>query len=164
MRWFQFAAFCPILRLHGDRDPHDIPPLATNTDHGGGFLFTGQPNEMWSYGDEAFKVMKKYLDIRETLKPYLKKLFKEAQDKGTPLMRAMFYEFPQDEKCWDLSDQYMFGSEYLVAPVLKLNQFSRPVYLPKGKWKSLADGKVYDGGQTLQCECPIDTMPVFQKA
>lgn len=163
LRWFQFAVFCPVLRMHGDRDPHDIEPLAKDTDWGGGFLFTGQPNELWSYGEEAFEIMKKYLDLRLSLRPYIKSLMAEAHDTGAPVMRAMFYEFPGDEKCWQLSDQYMFGSEYLVAPVFSEDCKSRSVYLPDGTWKRLGDGKSFSGGQTIECETPIDVIPVFQR-
>lgn len=162
IRWFQFAVFSPVLRMHGDRDPHDIPPLS-DKDYGGGYLFTGQPNELWCYGDEAFGIMKKYLKLRLSLKPYILDLMKEATETGSPLMRTMFYEFPQDEKCWEISDQYMFGSEYLVAPVLNANQFSRNVYLPAGVWKSLGDGEEYRGGQTIKCDAPIEYIPVFKK-
>ena len=160
IRWFQFAVFTPVLRMHGDRDPHDIPPLS-DKDYGGGYLYTGQPNEMWSYGEKAFQIMKKYLKIRLSLKPYLLDLMKEAHQTGAPLMRTMFYEFPSDEKCWDISDQYMFGSKYLVAPVFCEDQFSRKVYLPSGCWENVNDGKEYEGGQTIECSAPIDCIPVF---
>lgn len=162
IRWFQFAVFCPALRMHGDRDPHNIPPL-DDKDFGGGYLYTGQPNELWSYGEEAFAIMKKYLQLRLKLKPYLVQLSKEAHETGAPMMRTMFYEFPQDEKCWNISDQYMFGSEYLVAPVLYADQTSREVYLPKGNWSALYSGKEYAGGTTITCSTPIDCIPVFRK-
>ena len=162
IRWFQFAVFCPVLRMHGDRDPHDIPPLS-DKDFGGGYLFTGQPNEMWSYGEEAFGIMKKFLKLRLSLKPYLMKIMREAHETGAPLMRTMFYEFPEDPKCWELSDQYMFGPDYLVAPVLHADEVSRSVYLPAGKWKNISDGKVYDGSRSIECNAPIDVIPAFQK-
>lgn len=162
IRWFQFSVFCPILRMHGDRDPHDIPPL-DDKDYGGGYLFTGQPNELWSYGEEAFEIMRKQLELRLSLKPYILGLMKEAHETGAPLMRTMFYEFPQDEKCWGISDQYMFGANYLVAPVMHADQYARNVYLPNGNWKNINDGKEYKGGATISCDAPIDYIPVFKK-
>lgn len=162
IRWYQFAVFSPILRMHGDRDPHDIPPLS-DKDYGGGYLFTGRPNELWSYGEEAFRIMKKYLDIRLSLKPYIARLYDEAHETGAPIIRTMFYEFPQDEKCWELEDQYMFGSDYLVAPILYEDQYKRSVYLPEGVWRNLNDQKEYQGGQTIECDAPIDCIPVFQR-
>lgn len=162
IRWFQFAAFCPILRMHGDREPHDIPPL-TDLDHGGGFCFTGRANELWSFGDEAYRIMKKYLDIRLSLRDYIKSVMDEASADGSPVLRTMFYEFPQDKTCWELADQYMFGSKYLVAPVLYQGLTERSVYLPEGKWKYLHDGRLYDGGQSVTVPTPLDIMPVFER-
>lgn len=162
LRWFEFAVFSPILRMHGDRGPHNIPPLS-DKEYGGGSLYTGQPNELWSYGEEAFQVMKKQLELRLSLKPYIEGLMKEASETGAPLLRTMFYEFPEDKTCWELTDQYMFGSEYLVAPILHAGEFEREVYLPEGVWKNINDGKEYVGGQTVRCQAPIDAIPVFHK-
>lgn len=78
-------------------------------------------------------------------------------------MRTMFYEFPEDEKCWELSDQYMFGSRYLAAPILHLNEFERQVYLPAGTWTDIRNGKEYAGGQTVTAEAPIESIPVFRR-
>lgn len=162
IRWFQFSAFCPILRMHGDREPHDIPPLSEG-ESGGGFCFTGHDNELWSYGDEAYRIMKKYLDIRLSLRDYIRSVMDEASANGSPVMRPMFYEFPQDPACWEISDQYMFGPKYLVAPVLVQGCVRRNVYLPAGRWKNLNDGTIYSGGQTADVPAPLDCMPVFEK-
>ena len=164
-RWCEFAVFSPIMRLHGDRDPHDTPPISKfpEQDYGGGYLFTGRANEIWSYGEECQKIFEKQIKLRESLRPYISKLAVEANKNGSPVMRAMFYEFPEDEKCWDLRDQYMFGSDYLVAPVLKADMKEREVYLPKGKWTDIRDGKTYTGGQTVKVPTPIDSIPVFKR-
>ena len=162
IRWYQFAVFTAVMRLHGDRGPYNIPAL-DDRDWGGGYLHTGQPNEMWSYGEENFKIMKKYYDLRISLKPYIKELFKEASENGSPLMRAMFYEFPDDAVCWHLDDQYMFGSKYLVAPILHLDEFEREVYLPEGQWKLTSTGETYKGGVTVRVAAPLDYMPVFER-
>lgn len=162
IRWYQFAVYCPIMRMHGDRGPYDIPPLDTR-DWGGGYLHTGQPNELWSYGEDNYKIMRKYYDIRISMHDYIRDLFREASENGSPLMRAMFYEFPEDEKCWDLQDQYMFGLKYLVAPIFHLGQREREVYLPAGTWKDTRDGKTYEGAGTVKVSAPLDSMPVFEK-
>jgi alpha-D-xyloside xylohydrolase len=78
-------------------------------------------------------------------------------------MRAMFYEFPEDERCWKLQDQYMFGDKYLVAPVLNPSQENRTVYLPNGKWKHIFTGAEYEGGTTVTVDTPIENIPVFEK-
>ncbi len=162
LRWYEFAVFSPILRMHGDREPHNIPNLS-DKDHGGGSLFTGHPNELWSYGEEAFAIMKKNLDLRLSLVPYIEELMKEASEKGSPLMRTMFYEFPNDDYCWQLSDQYMFGSSYLVAPILEANVQERTVYLPEGTWLNIHDNSEYSGMQTITCAAPLDQIPVFKR-
>jgi alpha-D-xyloside xylohydrolase len=92
---------------------------------------------------------------------YIKSLFEEAHENGSPLIRTMFYEFPDDKNCWEIKDQYMFGSKYLVAPILHLNEFSRSVYLPAGRWKLTSDGTEYDGFRTVTVDAPIEYMPVF---
>ena len=165
LRWFQFAVFSPILRLHGDRDPHNIPPLDKDPErgYGGGYLFTGQPNEIWCYGPQAQTIMEEQIKLRQSLKPYIASIMKEASANGSPLMRTMFYEFPEDERCWKLKDQYMFGSKYLVAPVLNPSQANRTVYLPAGKWKHLFTGHEYQGGTTITVDTPIENIPVFER-
>ena len=75
----------------------------------------------------------------------------------------MFYEFPEDPLCWELSDQYMFGPDYLVAPVLTPKTFRREVYLPAGRWREIRTGEELEGGRTVMAEAPIEAIPVFQK-
>ena len=163
IRWFEFDTFTAVLRMHGDRGPNDdIAPL-DDRDFGGGYLYTGHPNELWSYGEEAYTIFKKYFNIRTQLKPYLKSLYQEASKNGSPIIRAMFYEFPEDEKCWNEYSQYMFGSKYLVAPILEMNQFERDVYLPEGTWKDTLDNAIYKGNTTIKAKAPIDHIPVFEK-
>ena len=162
IRWYEFAVYSAVLRMHGDRGPYNIPAL-DDRDWGGGYLHTGQPNELWSYGEEAYEIMKKWLDIRLSLKDYIAGLMEETAKTGAPIIRTMFFEFPDDEKCWELPEQYMFGSDYLVAPVLELGARERSVYLPKGQWESISDKKIYSGGQTVTVPAPLDVMPVFKR-
>ena len=161
IRWYQFAVYSAVFRMHGDRGPYNIPPL-DERDYGGGYLHTGQPNELWSYGEDNYAIMKKYYDIRIAMHDYIGDLYAEASENGSPLIRTMFYEFPEDEKCWTLQDQYMFGSRFLCAPVFQLNQFERDVYLPAGSWRLTSTGEVFEGGQTVRVDAPIDYMPVFE--
>ena len=162
IRWYQFAVYSAVLRMHGDRGPYNIPPLDTR-DWGGGYLHTGQPNELWSYGEKNYAIMKKYYDIRISLHDYIKKLYDEASENGSPLIRTMFYEFPEDAACWELKDQYMFGEKYLVAPIFHLNQFEREVYLPAGQWKLTSTGEVFAGGRIVKVDAPIEYTPVFER-
>ncbi|MBO4292186.1 MAG: glycoside hydrolase family 31 protein [Lachnospiraceae bacterium] len=162
IRWYQFAVYSAVLRMHGDRGPYNIPAL-DDRDFGGGYLHTGQPNELWSYGEENYRIMRHYYDIRMEMHDYIKNLYEEASGNGSPLIRTMFYEFPEDEKCWELKDQYMFGAKYLVAPIFELNQFKREVYLPAGRWMLTSDGTVFEGGKSVSVDAPIEYMPVFEK-
>ncbi len=161
-RWYEWAVFQPVMRLHGDREPFTIPAL-DDRDWGGGYLHTGQDNEMWSYGEEMERIMRKGYDLRKSLRPYLEKIYREAHENGSPLMRAMFYEFPDDPRCWELSDQYMFGQDYLVAPILAPGARSREVYLPAGRWQDIRTGETLEGGKTVTADAPIDSIPVYLK-
>lgn len=160
IRWFQYGTFCPVMRLHGDREPHS-KPLGTE---GGGLCNSGAANEVWSYGEEAYRICVKYLYLRDRIKPYVKQLMKAAHEKGTPVMRPLFYDFPTDEESWNIEDQYMFGPDILVAPVLYSGMKMRNVYLPEGaQWENAWTGKTYSGGQVIEVSTPIDEIPVFLK-
>ena len=162
MRWFEWATFGPVLRMHGDKGPSDIP-LLDDRDWGGGFCHTGLANELWSYGEDVYEVLKGYVDLRERMKPYIKEVMEETSANGSPVMRTMFYEFPEDPACWSCADQYMFGPKYLVAPVLWAGVTSRSVYLPAGKWRDMNTGEVYEGGCTINAAAPVEIIPVFER-
>ncbi|RDW57246.1 31 glucosidase [Coleophoma crateriformis] len=169
VRWFQWGTFCPVMRLHGNREP--IQPKVGSG--GGSDCQSGADNEVWSFGDNNYPILVKYMKFRERLRSYTRNLMKEASEKGTPVMRTMFLEFPQDETCWSraFEDQYMFGEKYLCAPIMEPGVRERKVYLPKGaKWALLKIGEVkdeqvkeFDGGQTVVIEAPIEDMPVLVK-
>ena len=159
VRWFQWGCYCPVMRLHGDRQPGGPIYRKDGREH----LFSGTDNEVWSFGDEAYPILVKYLNRREELRDYVRGLMKIAHEEGTPLLRAMFYEFPEDGECADLKDQYMFGDKYLVAPVLEAGARSRSVYLPAGEWKNVESGEVLPGGQRVDVAAPLEIIPVFEK-
>ncbi len=160
IRWFEWGTFCPVMRLHGDREPRQ-PQVGTT---GGAHCRSGADNEVWSYGEEAYDICRKYLNIREQLRDYTRKLMKQAHEKGTPVMRTLFYEFPDDNSCWEVEDQYLYGDEYLVAPILEHGTRNRQVYLPTGcRWKDFHSSLEYDGGQWIEAEAPLSIIPVYQK-
>ena len=160
IRWFQYATFSPILRMHGDRQPHK---KALGTD-GGGQCESGADNEIWSYGEEAQKIFVKYIKIREKLKGYISQLFNETHNSGEPIMRPVFYDYPKDEVAWTVDNQYMFGSELLVAPIMYYKDRQRKVYLPIGnRWVDINTEKVYEGGQFVVIDAPLDSIPVLCK-
>ena len=163
-RWFEYAAFSPVLRMHGCRDPwFETFPEGGKPTSGGGEFGYGAPNEIWSYGEECEKIFTKYIFIRERLKPYIKELMAEAHKIGTPPMRPLFYDFPSDTEAWEINDEYMFGNDLLVAPVINENEFSRQVYLPNSEamWVNAWTGESYAGGQTVEVDAPIDKIPLF---
>lgn len=158
IRWFQYGVFCPVFRLHGERLPHR-KPIGTS---GGGAFFSGADNEVWSFGEEAYEILKKYMFLREEIKPYIKGLMQEAHEKGTPVIRPLFYDYPQDSKAWNVEDEYLFGPDVLVAPVMYENMRSRLIYLPEGsRWKDAHTQIVYEGGSSIECDAPLDVIPVF---
>jgi alpha-D-xyloside xylohydrolase len=157
VRWFEWGCFCPVMRLHGDRVPRK-PPLGKT---GGGSMSSGADNEVWSFGDEVYEICKKYLFLREKLKPYIKEQMKAAHERGSPVMRPLFYDFPEDAKAWEIEDQYMFGPNYLVAPVLYDKARERQVYFPAGSWTNCWTGDRVEGGNFIKIDAPIDRIPVF---
>ena len=147
------------MRLHGDRQP--AQPVYRKD--GTRVLNSGSDNEVWSFGDEAYPILVKYLHRREELRPYVRELMRQAHEAGTPLLRAMFYEFPEDPACALLQDQYMFGSRYLVAPVLAPGLRSREVYLPEGVWRNVDTGETLSGGGTVTVPAPLEVIPVLER-
>ncbi len=160
VRWFEWGAFCPVFRMHGERSPwyEREQEFIDNVRQ----LTSGQDNEVWSFGEDNYEILKKYLFIREKLRPYIRECMERAHTKGEPVMRPLFFDFCTDLKSWDIDDEYMFGPDILVAPVLSEGAESRKVYLPGGvKWRESSTGRVYDGGQTASANAPIDIIPVF---
>lgn len=158
VRWFQFGAFCPVMRLHGSRQPAESIINKDGEVREG----TGADNEVWSFGEEAYPILVKFIHVRELMRDYTRSLMQEAHEKGAPVMRALFYEFPDDTACWDIKDSYMFGPDILAAPICHENARSRQVYLPSGaNWVHAGSGQMYEGGMSYEIQAPLETMPVF---
>lgn len=158
IRWFAFGTFCPVMRIHGCRQP------AENIVNRAGEVreWTGADNEVWSYGEECYEIMVKFIRIREMMRAYIRDVMKEAHETGAPVMRTYFYEFPEDEVCWDIKDAYFFGPDILVAPICHEGAVKRNVYLPAGAFFIHAgSGRRYEGGCWYEIEAGIDTIPVF---
>ena len=160
VRWFQWACYCPVMRLHGDRRPAQPVLRADGTP----CLNSGADNEVWSFGEEAYPILVKYMRRREALRPYVRGLMLQAHETGAPLLRAMFYAFPGEAALDGLKDKYMFGEEYLVAPVLTPGARSRDVVLPGGwRWENVDTGEILEGGQTVRVPAPLDVIPVLRR-
>jgi alpha-D-xyloside xylohydrolase len=156
IRWFQFGAFSPIMRIHGVNRPF--------SEIEGQITGTGAPNEVWSFGEEAYGILSRYLHIRERLRPYIQKHMDVASEDGTPVMRPLFYDFPDDETSYTIEDQFMFGPDILVAPVIEAGVDTRTIYFPKGStWTDALTGEAIEGGQTLEYAVSIQNIPLFTR-
>ncbi len=160
IRWFQYGVFCPIMRIHGVRRNKNAKPLndveKANPNH------PEVANEVWTYGEETCAILSDQIRLRDRLRPYIMEQMKEASRSGLPPMRPLFVDFPGDRQAWEVEDQFMFGPDILVAPILALGQRGRIVYLPQGTaWTNAWTGEEHAGGSVLEAEAPLENIPVF---
>ncbi len=163
VRWFAWGAFCPVFRMHGERSPwHEREQEFRN---GVRQLTSGQDNEVWSFGEDNYQILTKYLFVRERLRPYIRDCMRAASESGAPVMRPLFYDFPEDKACWSVEDSYMFGPDLLVSPVMEAGALEREIYLPAGaEWTDAYTKKVYEGGRRIIVPAPLDIIPVMIRA
>ena len=145
-RWYQFGAFVPLFRSHGQYPYREIFNMASD-DHA------------------AYKSFLYYNKLRYRLLPYIYSLAGAAYHDNYTIMRGLAMDFAKDTAVLNISDQYMFGSSLLINPVCEYKKTSREVYLPKSAgWYDLYSGKWYAGGQKIIADAPYERMPVFVKA
>ncbi len=160
VRWFEYGTFCPVMRLHGDREPHKAPMGK----EGGAACVSGADNEVWSFGESNYEILREHLLLRERMRPYITELMTAAHEKGTPVMRPLFYDSPEDPRAWEVEDEFQFGPDVLVAPVLYEDMRERKVYLPAGStWTNLWTGESYEGGTEICASAPLERIPVFTR-
>lgn len=160
VRWFAWGCFCPVFRMHGERSPwyEREQEFINNVRQ----LTSGQDNEVWSFGEKNYEILKKFLFIRERLRPYIRQCMAAASESGAPVMRPLFFDFPHDRQAWQTEDCYLFGPDLLVAPVMEAGATTRRVYLPAGcTWTDANTKTVYDGGQFVTVPAPLDIIPVL---
>lgn len=156
VRWFQWGVFCPVFRLHGFRQDSskNIKPSPD--------WRSGADNEIWSFGEHNYAILRDYLFLRERIRPYVAHLMQEASERGVPPMRPLFLEFPEDRESYLVDDTYLFGPDLLVAPILELGQRERRVYLPQGaRWLHVWSGQNFAGGRWVTVEAPLSEIPLF---
>lgn len=142
-RWLQMSCFSPILRPHG----------------------SGIPSEPVYFNDTTQEIVRSFMHLRYQLLPYIYTLAYQANTEGTPIVRPLFYEFPDDNVTYDIVNQYMFGDNMLVAPVIEKGQETIKVYLPKkANWYHFWDNSFYEGGQWIELATNLETIPIFIKA
>lgn len=162
IRWFQFGVFCPIFRLHGHRMNDQVPEVPFYLPDG--YCYSGADNEVWSFGEQAYGILKELIDMRYRLMPYIMHHMELASATGTPVMRPLFFDFFHDKETLKVSDEFMFGDEILVAPVIVEGAVSRSVYLPDGaEWKDVYTKKMIKGGTSIMVDAPLDRIPLFLK-
>ncbi len=168
VRWFEWGAFCPVFRLHGFRIPNEVTKLKDKPAKPYGkdsvlvFTDTGGDNEVWSWGEEVYDILCRYLALRERLRPYVMRLMAEYSETGAPPMRALLFEFPDDPAAADVEDCHMLGSDLLVAPVQHYQARERAVYLPAGaEWTCAWTGQCFAGGQRISVPAPLERIPLF---
>jgi oligosaccharide 4-alpha-D-glucosyltransferase len=150
-RWLQFAAFTPIFRPHGTA-LEDLDPAVKSI-----------PSEPTFWDEPTKTIVRNYINLRYQLLPYNYTLAYEQAVYGRPLMRPMYYYNLTDSAAYKAEDQYFWGENILVAPVTSAGATARMVYMPKGKWYSLGDNNITEGGQYVNNNVDIKNIPVFVK-
>jgi alpha-glucosidase (family GH31 glycosyl hydrolase) len=163
-RWFQFAAFCPLFRSHG-RDWRLHRPWGWNTGDLGYPETPGyHPSDAELHNPEIEPVCRKYLELRYRLMPYLYSAVKETCETGLPIMRALWLHYPDDPAAVSRGDEYLYGRDILVAPVVKKGATSRTLYIPKGAWYDFWTNTKHEGGQEITREVDLGTLPLYVRA
>jgi alpha-D-xyloside xylohydrolase len=120
---------------------------------------------VWSFGEEAYALIREQLELRERIRPYVMEQMASASATGMPVMRALFLEFPEEEAAWAIGDQYMFGPDVLVAPVTALGVRERDVYLPVGaSWLDAWTADPVETNGWVSAEAPLARIPVYLRA
>ncbi len=169
VRWFQFAAFCPLFRAHGrtwklrlpwgwntgSLDPDEV--LATTAG-------AANPDASELHNAAVEPVCRKYLELRSRLMPYLYSAVRDTCVTGLPIVRALWLHYPLDVMAATRGDEYLWGRDILVAPVVEKGATNRNVYLPEGRWHDFWQEDVYQGGREVARKVDLETMPLFVRA
>jgi alpha-glucosidase len=144
-RWLQAAALTPFLRSHSESGSN--------------------PHEPYSFPKEYADINRASIELRYRLLPYLYTLFQEHTRTGAPVMRPLWFEYPDDARTYLIEDEYLVGRDLLVAPVVTESVTKRRVYFPAGdNWVDWWTGKTYEGGKDAEVEAPLDRLPLFARA
>lgn len=143
-RWLQVGVFSPFMRSHSE---------------------SGEPDkEPWAFGGKYETINRHPIELRYELLPYIYNAMQQASQTGVPALRPLVLEFPDDEKLAGTDDEFMFGDDLLVAPVLHEGMTEREIYLPKGVWFDYSTGRQFVGGQKIKLPVTLDSIPMFVRA
>ncbi len=162
-RWFQFGAFCPSFRSHG-RSWWTRLPWGWGLDTLGPEEHPESPDASTLNDPSIEKICRRYAELRYRLLSYNYTLAWQARQTGLPFMRALWLHHPDDPVAAARADEYLWGRDFLVAPVFERGATSREVYLPEGTWYDLWTGTPQSGGRTVSRRVDLETMPVFVRA
>jgi alpha-glucosidase (family GH31 glycosyl hydrolase) len=169
VRWFQFAAFCPLFRAHGRTWKLRLPwgwntgtlePDEVQTTTAG----AADPDASELHNAAVEPICRKYLELRSQLMPYLYSAARETTVTGLPIIRALWLHHPLDTLATTRGDEYLWGRDILVAPVVEKGATERLVYLPAGRWYDFWRDEVYQGGREISRKVDLETMPLFVRS
>jgi alpha-glucosidase (family GH31 glycosyl hydrolase) len=165
IRWFQFGAFCPLFRCHGRTWKLRLPwgwntgdpgPVEINNYNGAAI-----PDSSQLHDTRVEPICRRYLELRYRLLPYLYSAVHECATTGMPIMRALWLHFPDEPKAVECGDQYLWGGNVLVAPVVEKGATTRRVYLPRGAWYDFWTHERVEGGREISRPVDLETMPLY---
>ena len=153
LRSAAMATFCPIMQYHSEFNDHRTP-LRDRTP--------------WNIAErtgqsKVLEIYRHFVKTRMSLLPYITTEARYCAETGEPLMRPLFLDWPTDSQVWQLSDQYCFGRELLIAPILEPGVQSRRLYLPEGHWRDFWTHEQFTGRQWIEVPAPLESIPVFQR-
>ncbi|PIQ28393.1 alpha-glucosidase [bacterium (Candidatus Blackallbacteria) CG17_big_fil_post_rev_8_21_14_2_50_48_46] len=143
-RWTWLGALYPFMRNHAGKG--------------------SRRQEPWQFGEPWLSHIRKALQFRYQIMPYLYSQAKLSSVSGQPILRPLLFDYPEDSETWALHDQCLLGSDLLAAPALRPEQTKRAVYLPAGHWQDFWTTKRYSGGEWILVDTPLDRLPLFQKS
>ncbi len=168
VRWFQFGAFCPLFRAHG-RTWHLRLPWGWNLgelgpDETATYSGAGRPPESELRNAQVEPICRKYMELRYRLMPYLYSAVREASQTGMPIVRALWLHHADDPVAVGRGDEYLWGKDIFVAPVIEKNATSRRLYLPRGSWFDFWTDERVAGGREIDRAVDLATMPLYVRA
>jgi alpha-glucosidase len=163
-RWFQFAAFTPLFRSHGRDWRLHLPWGWTNGEIGYQETPRYHPDPKELNNPAIEPICKKYLELRYRMLPYLYSAVKETCETGIPVLRALWLHYPDDDQAVSRGDEYLFGRDLLVAPIVEKGATSRTLYLPRGSWYDFWTGERFEGGREITRQVDLATIPLYVRA
>ena len=168
LRWFQFGAFCTLFRSHGRTWKLRLP-WGWNTGDPGpveirNYDGASVPDASQLHNEQVEPICRKFLELRYRLLPYLYSAVRECATTGIPVMRALWLHYPDDPVAVARSDEYLWGRDILVAPVVEKGATSRSLYLPRGNWYDFWTGEIVEGGREINRPVDLETMPLYVRA